>query len=360
MRDWYVSHLVLKREEVMNIKTRSFLSDNSAGISPEILAAIGRANEGSAPGYGADPLTVSLTEKFSALFERDVEVFLVATGTAANALSLAACCPPWGAVLCHEHAHVIRDECGAPEFYSAGAKLFGVASAHVLLTLETLEKAYRNFRLNDQHQTQPGAVSLSQATEAGTVYSVREVANIASWARERKMRVHMDGARFGNAVASLDCTPAEITWKAGVDILSFGATKNGALAAEAVIVFDPALAKDMAYRRKRAGQLLSKSRFFSAQLHAYLDGDLWLKNAAHSNRMASALADAFDALGFDLAHPVHANELFVRMPDEVAMRLRDAGFLFLDWPTAGPDGRRLVTSPATSEDDVEALIELAA
>lgn len=343
----------------MSVKTRSFISDNAAGISPEILAAIGRANEGSAPGYGADPLTTSLTERFSKLFETEVDVFLVATGTAANALSLAACCPPWGAVLCHEHAHVIRDECGAPEFYTAGAKLYGVASEHGMLTLETLEKAYRNFRLNDPHQTQPGALSLSQATEAGTVYSAKEVSNISSWARERKMRLHMDGARFGNAVVSLECTPAEITWKAGVDILSFGATKNGALAAEAVIVFDPALASDMAYRRKRAGQLLSKSRFFSAQLHAYLDGDLWLRNAAQSNRMASNLADGFDALGFDLVHPVHANELFVRMPDEIAMRLRDAGFLFYDWPTAGPGGRRLVTSPATTEDDVSALIELA-
>ncbi len=344
----------------MNVKTRSFVSDNAAGISPEILAAIGRANEGSAAGYGADPLTASLTDKFSALFETPVEVFLVATGTAANALSLAACCPPWGAVLCHEHAHVIRDECGAPEFYTGGAKLFGVAAEHGLLTLDALERAYRNFRLNDPHQTQPGALSLSQATEAGTVYSVREVSNIAAWAHERKMRVHMDGARFGNAVVSLECTPAEITWKAGVDILSFGATKNGALAAEAVIVFDPALSADFAYRRKRAGQLLSKSRFFSAQLHAYLDGGLWLRNAAQSNRMASNLADAFDGLGFDLVHPVHANELFVRMPDPVAMRLRDAGFLFYDWPTAGPGGRRLVTSPATTEDDVSALIELVA
>jgi threonine aldolase len=343
----------------MSVKTRSFISDNAAGISPEILAAIGRANEGSAPGYGADALTTSLTEKFSALFETQVEIFLVATGTAANALSLAACCPPWGAVLCHEHAHVIRDECGAPEFYTAGAKLCGVAAEHGLLTLDTLERAYRNFRLNDPHQTQPGALSLSQATEAGTVYSARAVTGIAAWAHERGMKVHMDGARFGNAVASLECTPAEITWKAGVDILSFGATKNGALAAEAIIVFDPALAKDMAYRRKRAGQLLSKSRFFSAQLHAYLDGDLWLRNAAHSNRMASNLADGFDALGFELAHPVHANELFVRMPDEIAMRLREAGFLFHDWPTAGPGGRRLVTSPATTEEDIGALIELA-
>ena len=343
----------------MIIKTRSFLSDNSAGISPQILTAIALANDGAAPGYGADPLTATLTERFAALFEREVEVFLVATGTAANALSLAACCPPWGAVLCHEHAHVIRDECGAPEFFTAGAKLYGVASEHGKLTLETLEKAYRGFRLNDQHQTQPGALSLSQATEAGTVYSPRDVTRLAAWAHERKMRVHMDGARFGNAVVSLDCTPAEITWKAGVDILSFGATKNGALAAEAVIVFDPALAKDMAYRRKRAGQLLSKSRFFSAQLHAYLDNDLWLRNAAHSNDMASALADGFDALGFELVHPVDANELFVRMPDDVAARLREAGFLFLDWPTAGEGGRRLVTSPATLEEDVTALLELA-
>jgi threonine aldolase len=343
----------------MSVRTRSFLSDNSAGISPEILAAIGRANEGSAAGYGADPLTASLAGRFSAVFEREVAVFLVATGTAANALSLAACCPPWGAVLSHEHAHVIRDECGAPEFYTAGAKLCGVPGEHGKLTPDALERAYRGFRLNDQHQTQPGALSLSQATEAGTVYSVREVGALAGWAHERGMKVHMDGARFGNAVVSLGCMPAEITWQAGVDILSFGATKNGALAAEAVVVFDPVLARDMAYRRKRAGQLLSKSRFFSAQLHAYLDNELWLHNAAHANDMAASLADGLDALGFELVHPVQANELFVRLPDPVAMRLRDAGFLFMDWPTAGPGGRRLVTSPTTQPDDVDALIELA-
>ncbi|MEN3977281.1 low specificity L-threonine aldolase [Emcibacter sp. SYSU 3D8] len=336
-----------------------FLSDNAAGISPEILRAIADANDGAAAGYGADALTESLKDRFTALFEHDVDVFVVATGTAANALSLAACCPPWGAVLCHEYAHIARDECGAPEFYTAGAKLCLVPGKHGQVTLEGLEATYRGFRLNDQHQTQPGAVSLSQATESGTVYSVREVANIASWTHQRKMKLHMDGARFGNAVASLGCTPAEITWKAGVDILSFGATKNGALAAEAVIVFDPALAKDMAYRRKRAGQLLSKSRFFSAQLLAYLEGDLWLRNAARSNRTASALADGFDALGFELVHPVHANELFVRMPDEVAERLRGGGFQFLDWPTAGPGGRRLVTSSATTEDEVSALLEMA-
>jgi threonine aldolase len=344
----------------MNAIPRSFLSDNASGVSPEILAAIARCNDGAVPGYGADPLTAALTERFAAFFEREVAVFLVATGTAANALSLAACCPPWGAVLCHRFAHVIRDECGAPEFFTAGAKLCPVEGEHGRVTTETLEAAYRGFRLNDPHQTQPGGVSLSQATEAGTVYPADRIAAIAEWTHARGMKLHMDGARFGNALVALGISPAAMTWKAGVDILSFGATKNGALAAEAIIVFDPALAKDMAYRRKRAGQLLSKSRFFAAQLLAYLEDDLWRRNAQHANGMARRLADGLAGLpGVSLAHPVEINEVFACLPDAMAETLRAAGFLFMDWPTAGQGGRRFVTSPATPEEDVTALLAAA-
>jgi threonine aldolase len=337
-----------------------FLSDNSAGVSPEILAAITRVNEGAAAGYGADTATEALTPAFSAFFERDVEVFIVATGTAANALSLAACCPPWGAILCHEQAHVTVDECGAPEFYTAGAKLCPVQTPGGRLTVEALQRTFLTFRLNDPHQTQPGAVSLSQATEAGTVYPVDAVADIAAWTHERGMKLHMDGARFANAVVSLGCSPADMTWRAGVDILSFGATKNGALAAEAIIVFDPELARHMAYRRKRGGQLLSKSRFFSAQFHAYLEDGLWRRNAETANGAASRLAQGLaDLPGVEIVHPVEANEIFLRMPDAMADGLRQAGFLFLDWPKAGAGGRRLVTSTNTRDDEVNDLLKTA-
>jgi threonine aldolase len=345
----------------MSATDRCFLSDNAAGVSPEILDAVARCNAGAVAGYGADPLTAALTDRFRRFFGHDrLEVFLVATGTAANALSLAACCPPWGAVLCHEFAHVARDECGAPEFYTAGAKLCPVPGEHGRLTPEALERAFAGFRLNDPHQTQPGALSLSQATEAGTVYRPDEVAVLAAWAHARGMRLHMDGARLANALVGLDCAPAEATWRAGVDILSFGATKNGALAAEAVVAFEPALARDMAYRRKRAGQLLSKSRFFAAQFHAYLDGGLWRRNAERANRAARRLGDGLAALGHALAHPVEANEVFVRLPDPLAAALRAAGFGFLDWPAAGAGGRRLVASPATEDAAVDELLALAA
>ncbi|MBI1182453.1 MAG: low specificity L-threonine aldolase [Alphaproteobacteria bacterium] len=337
-----------------------FLSDNSAGVSPEIMDAIAGANSGMAAGYGADPLTESLKARFADFFEREAEVFVVATGTAANALSLAACCPPWGAVLCHEQAHVTVDECGAPEFYTAGAKLCPVAAPHGRLTVEALDATFTSFRLNDPHQTQPGAVSLSQATEAGTVYPMDAVREIAAWTHERGMKLHMDGARFANALVSLGCTPADATWRAGVDILSFGATKNGALAAEAIIVFEPSLARSMAYRRKRGGQLLSKSRFFSAQLHAYLDGDLWRRNATRANGAATALSRGLSGLpGVEIVHPVEANEVFVRMPEAMADGLRLQGFQFLDWPKAGRGGRRLVASANATDDEVRGFVAAA-
>ena len=340
--------------------TASFISDNAAGVSPEILDAIAGANAGPAPAYGADPLTESLTGRLADFFEHPVACFLVATGTAANALSLAALCPPWGAVYCHREAHVTVDECGAPELFTGGAKLIALDGAHGKLTPDALQRAQGAFRLGDQHQVQPSAVSLSQATECGTVYRPDEIAAIAAWAHGAGIKVHMDGARFANAAVSTGASPADLTWRAGVDILSFGATKNGALAAEAVVVFDPALAADMLFRRKRAGHLFSKSRYFSAQFHAYLDGGLWRRNATQANRMAARLAEGLSRLdGVILAHPVDANELFPCMPDNLAAALREAGFLFLDWPAAGPGGRRLVTSPMTTEAEVDAFLAAA-
>ena len=338
----------------------SFLSDNAAGVSPAILDAIAGANGGAAPAYGADALTQSLTGRFEDFFGHPVHCFLVATGTAANALALSALCPPWGAVLCHEEAHIAVDECGAPELFTGGAKLVPLPGRDGKLSLESLQNAYARFRVGDQHQVQPAAVSLSQSTESGTVYKPSEIAAITCWAHAQGLKVHMDGARFANAAVSLGAAPADITWRTGVDILSFGATKNGALAAEAVIVFDPALGRELPFRRKRAGHLISKSRFFAAQFHAYLDGDLWRRNAAHANGMASRLANGLGRIaGVTIAYPVEANEVFVRLPDGLAAALQQQEFLFHDWPAAGAGGRRLVTSPMTTEAEVDAFVAVA-
>lgn len=338
----------------------SFLSDNAAGVSPAILEALATANSGAAPAYGADVLTQSLSKRFEVFFEHEAQCFLVATGTAANALALATLCPPWGAVLCHEEAHIAVDECGAPEFFTGGAKLVPIPGFNGKLTLDGMERAYAGFRPGDQHQVQPMAVSLSQSTEAGTVYRANELAAIAAWAHGNGLKVHMDGARFANAVVGASVAPADMTWRAGIDILSFGATKNGALAAEAVVVFDARLAEDFPFRRKRAGHLFSKSRFFAAQFHAYFDDDLWRRNAIHANRVAARLASGLSQIaGVVLAYPVDANEIFVRMPDDLAAHLRERGFSFHDWASAGDGGRRLVTNPMTTEAEADAFLAAA-
>lgn len=345
----------------------NFSSDNVTGAHPAIVEALAKAAAaGPMPPYGADPISERLNARLAEIFEHEVAVFPVATGTAANALSLSALVPPWGGILATDEAHVEVDECGAVEAMS-GARIQIVPGVEGKLTPEALAARIAPIRLGDQHHVQPAAVSLTQATEAGTVYTPREVAAIGAFAKERGLRVHMDGARFGNAVAGLGCAPAEITWKAGVDVLSFGATKNGALAAEAVVFFDTALAANFLYRRKRAGHLVSKMRFLSAQLDAYLADDLWLKNAAHANEMATRLAlGLIDLPGVELDHPVDANEIFVRLPPGIADGLKAGGFHFYDWgaPPADParDATlyRLVTAFDTAEASVDAFIACAA
>ncbi len=338
----------------------NFASDNAAGASPEILAALEAANTGAAGAYGADPITERLVGRFAALFETDVAVFPVATGTAANALALAVLTPPFGAVFCHENAHVEEDECGAPEFYTGGAKVVGLAGACGRIAPEALAAAIGRFRVGFEHHAQPAAISLTQATEWGGVYRPAEIAAIAEVARRHDLALHMDGARFANAVAHLDCAPADITWRAGIDVLSFGATKNGALAAEAVVFFQPDRARDFRYRRKRGGHLLSKMRYLSAQLEAYLADDLWLANAAHANAMASRLAAGLEGLpGTRLLCPVQANQIFVQLPSEVADGLLDQGYFFHPWPQAGANGYRLVTAFDTDPADVDGLIAAA-
>jgi threonine aldolase len=341
----------------------NFVSDNAAGAAPEILAALSRANDGAASSYGSDDITRRLAEKLSQLFEKDVAVFPVATGTAANALSLATLTPHYGAVFCHEGAHINVDECGAPEFFSQGAKLVPLQGAHGKLTPDAIKTARARFQKGDVHHVQPATISISQATELGTVYKPAEVQAIADIAKADGMSLHMDGARLANALAHLKCKPADVTWRAGIDVLSFGVTKNGAIAAEAVIFFDPERAADIAYRRKRAGHLFSKMRFVSAQIEAMLDDGLWLKLAGHANTMAQRLGEGLKTLpGFTVPHPVEANEVFVKLPSETAMKqIKAAGARFLQWePTT--DGRplaRLVCSWATREAEVDQFISAA-
>jgi len=337
----------------------NFASDNVTGVAPEILAAIAAANDGPAASYGDDPITQRLEAKLAELFEHEVAVFPVATGTAANALGLAALTPPWGAVFCHEQSHIAVDEANAPEFYSGGAKLVPLAGSDGKLTAESIAKLLPG-GLGVVHHAQPAVVSLTQASECGTAYRPAEIAAIADIAHGHGLSMHMDGARFANALAFLGCAPADVTWRAGIDVLSFGATKNGALAAEAILFFDPAKAQSLPFRRKRAGHLFSKMRFLSAQLDAYVSDGLWLRHATHANTQAARLARGLAQLpGSRLRHPVEANEIFIELPETVIAGLLADGFKFYRWD--GPDSSciRLVTAWNTAPDAVDTMIAAA-
>ena len=330
---------------------RYFKSDNTAAAAPQILAALAKANDGYARGYGDDPWTSQLEPRFAALFDHPLKVFPVVTGTAANALALSTLVPPYGAILVHEEGHIVRDECGAPEFMTGGARLLLLQGAGAKVTPQALERALAA-NPTSVHTVQPRALSITQATELGTVYTAAELRALCDTAHAHGLLVHMDGARFANAVASLGCTPAEITGQAGVDVLSFGATKNGALAAEAVVFFDPGRVGDFELRRKRAAHLISKMRFVSAQLLAYLEDGLWLRLAARANTLARQLGDAAGGL---LLHPVQANELFVRVGATGAATLRQLGFEFYDWGAIDSGEARLVVSWDQPQNDVDLL-----
>ncbi len=324
-----------------------FFSDNAAAACPEVMDALAAANRLSTA-YDGDEWSARLDSAFSTLFERDVAVLWVATGTAANALALAALCPPYGSVVCHRDAHIQNDECGAPEFYTAGAKLLLADGPGAKLTPDAVAGLLALTR-NDVHQAQPRALSITNATEYGLVYSADEVGALSELCRARRLGLHMDGARFANAVARLGCSPANLTWRAGVDALSFGFVKNGGLCAEALVFFSDEHVQATRYRRKRAGHLLSKGRYLAAQILAMLEDDIWLRNARAANAGAARLAAAASGR---LVHPVEANELFLHVsPDEAAM-LRSQGFDFYDW---GPGEARLVVSWDQSVDDVERL-----
>jgi threonine aldolase len=339
-----------------------FTSDNAYGAAPVILESLARANTGALPSYGGDEITAKLGERMNAVFERHVAVFPVVSGTAANALALATLVPPHGAVLCHADAHIAADECGAVEFFSHGARLVTIEGADGKLTADAIARALERFRAGFVHHSQPSAISLTQASECGTCYRMEEITAISALARKHGLKLHMDGARFANAVACFGCSPAEATWRIGVDALSFGATKNGALCAEAVVFFDPEAVRDFEYRRKKSGHLVSKMRFLSAQLLSYLEQDRWLALARRANALAARLGAGLETIeGVELAHPVEANAVFAYVPDEMAARLRAAGALFYDWspPAAGRTLVRLVCAHATPEADIARFIETA-
>lgn len=341
--------------------SRNFRSDNVAGAHPAILKAIEAANQGPATPYGNDEITKRLEKRFAEVFETKLAVFPVATGTAANSLSLAAATPPWGAIYCHADSHVLLDECNAPEFYTSGARLAPLKGEHGKIAPKTLEAALKSAPPG-VHHAQPAAVTITELSEAGTSYAPDHVAALAKLAHGRGLTLHMDGARFANALVGLGSTPADITWRAGVDILSFGATKNGALAAEAVVVFRKDLAESLGYRRKRAGHLFSKMRFLSAQLEAYLAGDLWLRNARHANAQARRIAEGLGAApDVKIAHPVDGNEVFAELPAALAKALEADGFALEPWAgDADFDPKRplmrLVAAFDTDAKDVDALL----
>lgn len=335
-------------------------SDNTVGASPEILEHIIRCNGGSAGSYGADEITKRVDILFSEFFEKDVLAFPVATGTAANSLAIACYTPPFGAVYCHGAAHIMVDECNGPEFYTGGAKLVPVTMDETKLTVEHLQTAHGRGWSHSFHHAQPSLISITQATEGGTVYSLPEIEEIAAFAKSNGLAVHMDGARFCNALVTLNCSAADMTWRAGVDVVTFGATKNGALAAEAVIFFDKEKAKEFIFRRKRSGHQFSKQRFLSAQLEAMMTDDVWRRNATHANDTARRLSDGLASCdGVSLAYPVEANEIFVRIPGAVANKMRNDGIDLKGWPDYGPDCYRMVTSWCTKDTDIDPVISAA-
>jgi threonine aldolase len=343
---------------------RNFSSDHVAPACDAIMAAVNKANEGFVTSYGGDELTAKLQSVASDLFETRVAVFPVSSGTAANALALSQIVPAFGAIYCYEAAHIVTDESGAPAFFTGGAQLVGFPAPDGKIRPEQVANAVAYAEDLGIHHVKPGAITLTQATEWGTVYGLQEIERISAVAKQHRLPMHMDGARFANALVHLGCSPAEATWKRGIDVLSLGATKNGALGAEAVVFFDPTMARDFEHRRKRAGHLLSKTRFLSAQLIAYLKNGLWLNNAGHANAMAHRLAEGLKSVaGARLLHPVEANEVFVELPETTAAALETQGFEFYRWPlkSAGTGVLiRLVTSYATASGEVDEFIAAAA
>lgn len=349
-----------------------FASDNTSGAHPKVMEALMAANSGYAMPYGADPIMDEVRQMIRDKFEApNAAVYLVATGSAANALSLACLCPPWATIFAHVNSHIEEDECGAPEFFTGGSKITLVEGDHARMDPDALRKTIAHTARAGVHNVQRGAVSITNATEAGAVYSVADVTALASVAKEFGLPVHMDGARFANALVSSNASPAEMTWKAGVDVLSFGGTKNGCMGVEAVVIFDPGKHDPWEFelRRKRGGHLFSKHRFLSAQMKAYLQDDLWLMLARHANAMADRLSTGILAIdGAKLMHPTMGNQIFAYWPRAGHRKAMDAGAKYYFWPfdqsLDGPDDEllsaRLVPSWSTTEEDVDQFLSLIA
>lgn len=330
-----------------------FASDNWAGVCPEAWEAMESANRGHAPGYGEDRWTAQAADLLRETFETDCDVFFVFNGTAANSLALASMCQSYHSILCHQAAHVETDECGAPEFFSNGTKLLLLPGQNGKVSPASIEQMVR--RRGDIHYPKPKVVSVTQTTECGTIYRPDELGEISSLCRQLGLRLHMDGARFANAVAALGASPKEITWQTGVDVLCFGGAKNGLAIGEAVIFFDRELAKEFDYRCKQAGQLASKMRFLAAPWVGMLKDGAWLRRAGDANRIAARLAQAASAVpGVDLLFETEANAVFLRMAPEVAKALRERGWKFYDFIASG--GCRFMCAWDHTEDDVAALI----
>lgn len=331
-------------------------SDNAAGVAPEILAAIEGADTGTALAYGADHVTERLTQLVREVFEHpNAQVFPVTSGTAANALAISALCPPWGAILCHETAHVLKSEAAASSLLAGGAAIQGVAGEDFRLHPPGLEEALARVRWGDPHHSQPAVLALTNPTDWGTVYRPEDIQALVVSAKSRELKTHLDGARLANALVTTDTSPGDMTWRSGVDVLSLGATKNGGLSAEAIVSFDDAASAELVYRTKRAGHVTSKMRYQSAQLIAYLTDGLWLELAERSNHAMARLARGLDKLGVELVNRPDVNMAFVRLPERVIRELEASGLLFY---RSGPKLVRFVTSWQTTESDVDETIAL--
>ena len=343
-----MAKIKIKRERV------KFASDNVAGACPEVLDAILKANEGDSTPYGNDLISTELQDKFSEIFEKEVVVFPIASGTAANALALSTMTPSFGNIYCHRLSHINVDECGAPEFYTGGAKLVNLNGINGKIIPEELNTNITGKGI--VHHTQPSSVSITQLCETGEAYKLDEIKKISEIAHKHKLNIHMDGARFANALVSLNCSPAEMTWKSGIDVLSFGATKNGCFAAEAIVFFKPELVGNLPFLMKRAGHLLSKMCFVSAQLDAYISNEVWLKNAKQANTMGKKLSLGLQQhKNIELAYPTDANEVFVNIPKDIIDKLNSKGYTINEdeW-----DGKavRLVTAWNTDPSDVDSFL----
>ena len=332
-----------------------FASDNVTSACPEVMDALIAANSGIASSYGDDEWSRILKRKLSEIFETDVEVFLTVSGTASNALALSALAPVYGKIYCHELSHINTDECGAPELFTGGAKLIPMRSSNGRIIASNLSEIIRG--AGNVHVTQPSVVSITMSCETGTVYQLDEIQAISKVAHEHKMSVHMDGARFANALVSLDVSPAEMTWKSGVDVLTLGGTKNGCLAAEAIVFFKPEMVGNFPYLHKRSGQLLSKMRFISSQLEAYISNDVWISNAKHANAIAKILSEGLSSFSFiELAYPTQSNEVFVHLPRNLIEYLNTAGYTINEEELDGK-AARFVTAWNSELKDVEHLLK---